>query len=316
MNAKKPIYAIARRLLSFAAEDRTLITVGALLIVVSSAAETAIPNYSARALAAIIADAGAEVAPPLPGAAAASGAPLSFPTSLRGFVVTALLAAITTGGRVWCTAITEVRLVARIQQRLFDAIIRQDVAFFDAKSSGELTSRLTSDVNVLSVSLTTNLNLIVQNSVNLTGSLVMMFGTQPKLAAVFAVASVLFFWGSKKFGGAAPAAHTRASLSIAPPCPHQPPARPLAPIHHLRRRAAAAAARVLQRRHDRCRRTFRCGPCVPPRSSRIPHLPVNGSACVCAPARAGGDQRRQRDRDAGDQPAAPGALLQRGGARE
>ena len=62
MNAKKPIYAIARRLLSFAAEDRTLITVGALLIVVSSAAETAIPNYSARALAAIIADAGAEVA--------------------------------------------------------------------------------------------------------------------------------------------------------------------------------------------------------------------------------------------------------------
>lgn len=68
------------------------------------------------------------------------------------------------------------------------------------KSSGELTSRLTSDVNLLSVSLTTNLNLIGQNTVNLLGSLAMMFSCSPPLAAVFALASVVFFYGSKKFG--------------------------------------------------------------------------------------------------------------------
>lgn len=111
-----------------------------------------------------------------------------------------VLSAATQGGRVWCTAITEVRLVARIQRALFEAIIRQDMLFFDAKSSGELTSRLTSDVNLLSVSLTTNLNLIGQNSVNLVASLAMMFSCSPPLAAMFTVASIVFFLASKKFG--------------------------------------------------------------------------------------------------------------------
>lgn len=52
------------------------------------------------------------------------------------------------------------------------------------------------------MSLTTNLNLIGQNTVNLIGSLAMMFSCSPPLAAVFSAASVVFFYASKKFGEA------------------------------------------------------------------------------------------------------------------
>lgn len=38
-----------------------------------------------------------------------------------------------------CTAITEVRLVARIQKALFEAIIRQDMLFFDSVLTRPLT---------------------------------------------------------------------------------------------------------------------------------------------------------------------------------
>lgn len=199
-NAKKPIFDIARRLLTFAAEDKMLISVGVVLILVSSAFETALPNFTARALAAIVDDSRAAVSEADGAAVLSAPPPLSFKAAMTGFVIAAVFSAATTGGRIWCTAITEVRLVSRIQRRLFEAIIRQDINFFDKMSSGELTSRLTSDVNILSVSLTTNLNLIGQNSINLMGSLAMMFSSSPPLAAAFAFASLAFFFASKKFG--------------------------------------------------------------------------------------------------------------------
>lgn len=48
-----------------------------------------------------------------------------------------------------CTAITEVRLIARIQALLFNSIIDKELAYFDEKGPGELTSRLTSDATLL-----------------------------------------------------------------------------------------------------------------------------------------------------------------------
>lgn len=185
---------VVLRLLSFAAQDRLLVCVGAVAILVSSGFDTAIPNFSARALALVVSD---DTAGGGPGG---FWTPQTFRGAVSGLVVCAVLSAFTTCTRVWCTALVEVRLVARVQETLFGAILRQETAFFDASSSGELASRLTSDVQVLSVSLTTNANLIMQNSVNLLASVAVMLSVDWRMSLFFIVASFAFFGLSKKVG--------------------------------------------------------------------------------------------------------------------
>ncbi len=152
------------------------------------------PNFSARALALVVSDDTAG------GGSAGVWTPRTFGGAIAGLVICAAAGALTTGTRVWCTALVEVRLVARVQQRLFASILRQDTAFFDGTSSGELASRLTSDVQVLSVSLTTNANLIMQNGVNLLTSVAVMLSVDWRLSFAFVLASLAFFGLSKKVG--------------------------------------------------------------------------------------------------------------------
>jgi ABC-type branched-subunit amino acid transport system ATPase component len=185
---------VVQRLFSFAAEDKTLVIVGAVCILVSSALDTAIPNYSARALAIVVSDSSAS------GGNGGLWSPATFSGAINGLLFCTFVGAATAAARVWCTALVEVRLIARVQERLFAAIMKQETAFFDNVSSGELASRLTSDTSVLAVSLTTNFNLILQNGVNLLTSLVVMFSVSWRLTSWFSVASVLFFLLSKKVG--------------------------------------------------------------------------------------------------------------------
>jgi len=76
----------------------------------------------------------------------------------------------------------------------------QDTAFFDSTSSGELASRLTSDVTVLSTSLTTNANYIGQQGVNLLASVAVMFSVDAGLTSWFVLVSLVYFWATKQVG--------------------------------------------------------------------------------------------------------------------
>lgn len=51
--------------------------------------------------------------------------------------------------RAWLFTWAGQRLVARIRSKVFAAIIRQDIAFFDVNRTGELTNRLASDTAVI-----------------------------------------------------------------------------------------------------------------------------------------------------------------------
>jgi ABC-type multidrug transport system fused ATPase/permease subunit len=126
--------------------------------------------------------------------------PHTFSGAIGGLLVCAFLNALTAAARVWCTAMVEVRLIARVQERLFASIMKQETSFFDAVSSGELASRLTSDTSVLAVSLTTNFNLILQNSVNLLTSVAVMLSVDWQLTLGFQCASLIFFYLSKRVG--------------------------------------------------------------------------------------------------------------------
>lgn len=141
---------VVRRLVSTAAEARRLMVCGGVAVVVSSGLDSLQPLFAGQTLSAVVTQDGP-----------------TFTAGLTGLLVTGALACAVSGLRVYCTALIEVRLVERLRARLLASMLRQDTAFFDVCSSGELVSRLTSDVTLLSSSLTTNFNLIMQSSVNL-----------------------------------------------------------------------------------------------------------------------------------------------------
>lgn len=73
------------------------------------------------------------------------------------------------------------RVVARLRIKLFRAIIKQDIAMFDKRKTGELLSRLTADTTSLQDVATTNISMFVRSIVQIIASLGLMFFTSPSL---------------------------------------------------------------------------------------------------------------------------------------
>ncbi len=76
------------------------------------------------------------------------------------------------------------RIVARLRESLFRAILDQEIAFFDRRRTGELISRLSSDTTVLQSTVTVNASMAVRNVIMAVGGAVLMFGTSPRLGLV------------------------------------------------------------------------------------------------------------------------------------
>ena len=76
------------------------------------------------------------------------------------------------------------RVVARLRKDLFGAIIRQEVGFFDAERTGELTNRLSADTGVLQNSVTVNVSMAFRALVQGIGSLVVLFITSARLTGI------------------------------------------------------------------------------------------------------------------------------------
>merc|ERR1740123_230105 len=74
------------------------------------------------------------------------------------------------------------RVVARMRLRLFRAIIKQEIAMFDRRKTGELLSRLTADTTSLQDVATTNVSIFFRCLAQVLFSFVLMFVTAPRLA--------------------------------------------------------------------------------------------------------------------------------------
>ena len=107
---------------------------------------------------------------------------LKFMSHARGFGAAAACYAVLCGMRVYCTAKAEVLVVARVQRLLFTSLLTQDIATFDREGTGKLVSRLTSDVRLIGRVLSTNVNVILQQGLLLTGSLAALFRLSPQPA--------------------------------------------------------------------------------------------------------------------------------------
>jgi ATP-binding cassette subfamily B protein len=133
--------------------------------------------------------------------AAASAATLSLPLAVgqmidRGFssagnidrafgllFLVALALALASAARFYFVSLLGERVVADLRQRLYAHLIELDAGFHDRNRSGELVSRLTADAELLRSVVGSSMSVALRSSVTVIGSLVMLFVTQPRLAA-------------------------------------------------------------------------------------------------------------------------------------
>ncbi|CAF4866428.1 unnamed protein product [Rotaria sp. Silwood1] len=72
----------------------------------------------------------------------------------------------------------------RLRHNIFNAIIKQEICFFDENHTGELTNRLSNDTQVVQTMLTGNVATLIQNIIHIVGSLIVMFYLQVTLTLV------------------------------------------------------------------------------------------------------------------------------------
>lgn len=130
------------------AADRSLLAVGTVFLVLAALADTAIPHFAAECVTAVTQRAAESV----------------FMNNLIGLAACSVAYATFAAVRGSLFSVLNQRLTFRLRFRLFSRLIRQDVAFFDRTPPGELTSRLTSDAQVISRTISTNINVALRNA--------------------------------------------------------------------------------------------------------------------------------------------------------
>lgn len=79
------------------------------------------------------------------------------------------------------------RVVTDLRNQLYQAITRQEMGFFDERKTGELTSRLASDTQVLQSAVTVNLSMLLRNGAQVLGGMILLTYTSWKLSLVLLV---------------------------------------------------------------------------------------------------------------------------------
>jgi len=114
-------------------------------------------------------------------------------------VAIAAVQAIATSTRAYLFSTAGERAITRLREQFFRAILEQEVAFFDERRTGELTSRLSSDASILQSAVSANISMVLRNAATAVGGIGFLFYTSPRLTAlvlsvvpVVAIGAVLY----------------------------------------------------------------------------------------------------------------------------
>ncbi|MFT3756677.1 MAG: ABC transporter transmembrane domain-containing protein [Pseudoxanthomonas sp.] len=131
----------------------------------------------------------------------ASAATLTFPQAARRMIdegfsnasnidrafaflfVVSLVLALSSAARFFFVSVLGEKVVADLRQQLYSHLIGLDAGFHDRTRSGELVSRLSADSELLRSVIGSSMSVALRSSVTVIGSMVMLFITNPKLAA-------------------------------------------------------------------------------------------------------------------------------------
>ena len=95
-------------------------------------------------------------------------------------MLTPCLYAPITGLRGACFLIANASLDLRLRTLLFGAIAKQDISFFDATETGDITSRMTSDVTKVSDAVPLNVNVFLRSFVQGKSNSNYLMSVQPR----------------------------------------------------------------------------------------------------------------------------------------
>jgi len=90
--------------------------------------------------------------------------------------------------------------LTRLRNRMFLNLVQQDIAFYDAHVSGELSSRLINDSGQLQGLAQFTTQQLLQATVRLVGAVVAMYMTHPLLAVLATVISPLNYFIVRRAG--------------------------------------------------------------------------------------------------------------------
>ncbi|MGA9523739.1 MAG: ABC transporter transmembrane domain-containing protein [Myxococcaceae bacterium] len=116
--------------------------------------------------------------------ALAKNAPELVDQAALGLAVIFLVQAVAVAARYYLFTTAGERVVARLRRDLFARLVEQEVAFFDARRTGELTSRLASDTTVLQSTVSANISMVLRNLATVVGGVVLLFYTSPVLTGL------------------------------------------------------------------------------------------------------------------------------------
>jgi ATP-binding cassette subfamily B (MDR/TAP) protein 9 len=157
--------------------DTPLLCAAALLMVGAALAELSIPMLLSRAIA----------------AATAGGDAARFRGAVRALAALALAFGLLSGARGAAFSVVNQRLVRRLRESLFGALLRQPITFFDAHDVGELTSRLGADSAAVARAICTNVNVLARNGLQVViGSCLLATLSLPLAFAAAGVTALLW----------------------------------------------------------------------------------------------------------------------------
>ena len=116
-----------------------------------------------------------------------SGDPRLLDQALGGVLAVAATLALATWFRFFLMMTTGERVVADLRRAVFDHVIGLEPAFFEARRTGEVISRLTNDATLLQQVIGYGLSLFVRNALMMAGAAVMLFVTSWKLGLLVLV---------------------------------------------------------------------------------------------------------------------------------
>ena len=155
-----------RRILRLARPELPRLALGTFFLAVGSAAGLAVPQ-GIRLIVDQATSPGRQVS--------------SLDRAAAWLVVVFVIQAVAVALRYTLFSIAGEKVVATLRADLFQRLIEQEIAFFDGKKTGELTSRLSSDTTVLQNAVSVNISMGLRFAATVIGGVALLFYTSPRL---------------------------------------------------------------------------------------------------------------------------------------
>ena len=184
--AKKASYSSICRLLSYPFHEYPLLILGILLLTLSQLATIYLPLLTGQIIDSLINS--------------------KDTSTLHQFLITFIISGSSLFFRNLCFTVISERVTIRLKNQAFSKFISYDIEFFDVKKTGELLSRMNSDIAAIRSAISSDISVFLKSLVLALGSFVIMFTINVYLTLIimaviplFVIITSLFSYYTKKF---------------------------------------------------------------------------------------------------------------------